>query len=209
VTARKQLGVARAGSARSGAQRGLSTVGTVGSTRGSRTAVSNVCSSTRSGSIGGQPAWWLLRWPSPKYRPTGQDTQTDSRPCPSLQYLPGHRLVRTVPQSSDAPQSIWCHVRTGQLLHRPLQSRRRDQRKKGLLAHLNRDRVTPVLAALPTLRFRRRFWFWLWLVLLCHAFNKACGEAGRPSGTGGLPQAHLRPPLRLTACHPSRLGLLL
>ena len=99
----------------------------------------------------------------------------------------------------------------GPMLHRLLQSRRRDERKKGLLAHLNRDRVTPVLAGLPAVRFWRWSWFWLWLVLLCHAFNKACGETGRPSivGSGGLPQGHLRPPLRLTTCHPSCLGLLL
>jgi hypothetical protein len=65
------------------------------------------------------------------------------------------------------------------MLHRLLQSRRRDERKKGLLAHLNRDRVTPVPAGLPTVRFWLWSWFLLWLVLLCHAFNKACGETGR------------------------------
>ena len=37
----------------------------------------------------------------------------DSPPRPSLQYLPDHRLARTIPYCRETPQSIWCHMRMG------------------------------------------------------------------------------------------------
>jgi hypothetical protein len=90
--------------------------------------------------------------------------------------------------------------------HRPLQSRRCDQSKKGRLDHLNRDRVAPVLAGLPAVRFWLWSWFLLRLVLLCHAFNKACGETAHPSVVAACSRVTFAPPLRSTTCHPSRLG---
>ena len=85
-----------------------------------------------------------------------------------------------------------------------LQSWRRLQGKMGYLEHLNRDRVAPVLNGLPAVWFWLRSWFPLRLILLCHALDKACGETGSPSHSGGLPQGHLRPPHRSPACYTSQ-----
>jgi len=49
------------------------------------------------------------------------------------------------------------------------------------LEHLNRDRVTPVLAGFPAVWLWLRSWFLLRLILVYHAINKACGETGSPS----------------------------
>jgi hypothetical protein len=77
------------------------------------------------------------------------------------------------------------------------------------LEHLNRDRVAPVLAGLPAVRFWLWPWLLLWLVFLCHVLNKAYGETGSPSIMAACRRVTFAPPLRSIACHPLRLGLLL
>jgi hypothetical protein len=111
---------------------------------------------------------------------------------PTLCHWPGHSSVNLVIGEDDP------------MPHRPLQSRRWDQRKKGFLEHLDRDGMAAVLHGLPAVRLRHRSRFLFWLTVVCHVPStkrKVRLEARHKRlYAAGLPL----PPLRSTANHPSR-----